>query len=61
MKGKTLYLFEYIFLGTAVFGLFLKDSSVSSISVTLMMVCAYFSGDIHRMLKRGKNRRLKKG
>ena len=51
MKAKTFHVLGFIFLGVAICGLFLRDSSISTISLALVMVCAYLSGELKRIFR----------
>ena len=52
MKEKAFYFLGFIFLGVAIIGLFLKNSSIATISLVMVMLCAYLSGEIKRIFKR---------
>lgn len=61
VKEKIFYFLGFIFLGVAIFGLFLKDSSVSTISLALVMLCAYMSGELKRIFRREISHPAKRG
>lgn len=61
VKEKIFYFLGFIFLGAAILGLFLKDSSISTISLVLVMLCAYLSGELERIFKREVSGPAKRG